>query len=357
MSSPLASVVTGRHVPAASGIGIAFTPFETRTDVILRLASRADQLGLDRVDVAEAWTDDAFVLLAQIAARTSRIGLGASVVSTWGRTPATIAMAASGLQRCSGNRFALGIGAGSPPLTEGLHGIAWAPPAQRLRATLTAVRALLAGERLPAPAAGARPLRLGAVPESPVPIGLAALSPASIRLAGELADAWAPFLWARSRLPQGRALLAEGAARAATPTATRTAVAVPIALGADERAARRLASWWLATYATRMGPLYPRMLAGRFGQAAAVDAIVREAADGRTDLPAVAEGLAGDVTLMAAYDGAHAAVDAWFAAGADTVHLVLPPGLRELELTELLEVVADVAAARRDRARQAPRAA
>jgi alkanesulfonate monooxygenase SsuD/methylene tetrahydromethanopterin reductase-like flavin-dependent oxidoreductase (luciferase family) len=353
MSSPLPSVAPDRHLPAATGVGIAFTPFETRTDVILRLAGRADQLGLDRVDVAEAWTDDAFVLLAQIAARTTRIALGASVVSAWGRTPATIAMAASGLARCSGDRFALGVGAGSPPLTEGLHGTAWSPPAPRLRETLTAVRALLTGERLPAPAAGARPLRLGALPESPVPIGLAALSPGSIRLAGELADAWSPFLWARSQLAQGRALLDEGAARAATPIATRTAVAVPVALGADERAARRMAAWWLATYATRMGPLYPRLLAKRFGQAPAVDAIVRDAADGRPDLPAVAEGLARDVTLMATYDGARAAVDAWFAAGADTVHLVLPPGLRELELTELLDVVADVAAARaRDRSHE-----
>ena len=51
--------------------------------------------------------------------------------------------------------------------------------------TLTAVRALLAGDRLLDPAAGARPLRLGVVPEDPVPIELAALAPASVRLAGE----------------------------------------------------------------------------------------------------------------------------------------------------------------------------
>jgi alkanesulfonate monooxygenase SsuD/methylene tetrahydromethanopterin reductase-like flavin-dependent oxidoreductase (luciferase family) len=357
MSSPSSSIAIDRPVPGASGIGIAFTPFETRSEVILRLAGRADELALDRVDVAEAWTDDAFVLLAQLAVRTTRIGLGASVVSAWGRTPATIAMAASGLQRCSGARFALGIGAGSPPLTEGLHGIAWAPPTRRLRDTLTAVRALLAGERLPAPAAGARPLRLGAVPEAPVPIGLAALSPASIRLAGELADTWSPFLWARSQLAQGRALLAEGAARAASPIATRTAVAVPVALGADESTARQRAAWWLSTYATRMGPLYPRMLADRFGQAAAVDAIMRAAGDGRPDLPAVAEGLAGDVTLMATHDGARAAIEAWFAGGADTVHLVLPPGIGEHELDELLDVVADAAAARAGERREAQPAA
>ena len=68
-----------------------------------------------------------------------------------------------------------------------------------------------------------------------MPIGLAALSPGSIRLAGELADAWAPFLWARSRLPEGRALLEEGASRAEAPTPTRVAVGVPVALGPTTR--------------------------------------------------------------------------------------------------------------------------
>ena len=195
-------------------LGVGFTPFETRADVILRLGARADDLGLDRVEVAEGWSHDSMILLAELAARTSRIDLGTSVISAWGRTPATIALGAAGLQRCSGGRFSLGIGASSPPLTEGFHGIAWDQPVARLRETLTEVRALLTGDRLPNPAPGARPLRLAVPPEVPVPIGLAALSPASIRLAGELADAWAPFLWARSRLQDGRALLQEGESRA-----------------------------------------------------------------------------------------------------------------------------------------------
>ena len=322
-------------------VGLGFTPFETRADVIVRLAERADALGLDRVEVAEGWTHDSTILLAELAQRTSRIGLGTAVISVWGRTPATIALAAAGLQRSSGGRFSLGLGAGSPPLTEGFHGIAWEAPLARLRRTLTAVRALLAGERLPDPAAGARPLRLGVLPEVPVPIGLAALSPGSIRLAGELADAWAPFLWARSRLPEGRALLEEGASRAEAPTPTRVAVGVPVALAPDDAGARRLAAWWLVTYATRMGPLYPRMLGERFGLAAGLDAVVA-AADGQhgPELPAVAEELAREVTLMAGHDDAAAAIEAWFAAGADSLHLVLPPGRPEEELTEIVEVAA-----------------
>ena len=181
-------------------LGVGFTPFETRTDVIARVAGHAEEIGLDRVDVAEGWTHDSLIVLAELAARTSRIGLGTSIISVWGRTPATMALGAAGLQRLSGGRFSLGIGAGSPPLAEGFHGLGWERPLARLRETLIAVRALLAGDRLPEPAPGARPLRLGVVPESPVPILLAALAPGSVRLAGELADGWTPFLWARSRI-------------------------------------------------------------------------------------------------------------------------------------------------------------
>ena len=118
-------------------VGVGFTPFETRTDVIVSLAGHAEDVGLDRVDVAEGWTHDSLIILAELAARTSRIGLGTSIVSVWGRSPATMALGAAGLQRLSGGRFSLGIGAGSPPLAEGFHGRRWDRPLARLRETLT----------------------------------------------------------------------------------------------------------------------------------------------------------------------------------------------------------------------------
>ena len=324
---------------ARMGLGVGFTPFETRTDVISRVTGHAEEIGLDRVDVAEGWTHDSLIVLAELAAQTSRIGLGTGIISVWGRTPATMALGAAGLQRQSGGRFSLGIGAGSPPLAEGFHGVKWERPLSRLRETLIAVRALLGGDRLPEPAADARPLRLGVVPEPPVPIVLAALAPGSIRLAGEVADGWAPFLWARSRIGDGRALLQEGEGRAEAPTPTAASLGVPVALGPDEASARRLAAWWLSTYLTRMGPLYPRMLGERFGMSAAVKAVV-EAADPKAqpELPAVAEELARDVTLFGTYDQAGDTIASWFAAGADNLNLVLPPGHPEEELIEFLDV-------------------
>src|SRR4029077_4068190 len=95
-----------------TNIGIGFVPFETRNAVVARLAIQADEAGLASVGVAEGWTYDSTILLAELAQKTARIGLGASVLSVWGRSPATIALAATGLQRCSGGRFTLRLGGG-----------------------------------------------------------------------------------------------------------------------------------------------------------------------------------------------------------------------------------------------------
>jgi alkanesulfonate monooxygenase SsuD/methylene tetrahydromethanopterin reductase-like flavin-dependent oxidoreductase (luciferase family) len=327
-----------------SSVGAGVTPFQTDAEATIRLAVSAEELGYARFGTAEGWTHDAVVLLTQIAGVTSRIGLGTGVLPVWSRSPAAIAMAAAGLQRASGGRFALGLGASSPPLVEGLHGMTWRRPVSRMRSTLVTVRALLDGDRLPLDREGVRALRLGAPPERRIPILLAALAPSSVRLAGELADHWLPFLWARSRLPDGRVLLAEGQARADSPAQTAVTVSVPLALAEDDETARRIAAGWLLAYLTRMGPLYPRLLRDQFGFAREVDALLEANANGGLPrLPAAAEALARDVTVMATYADAPEAVHLWLEAGADAIDLVLPLGVPEEQLREMLEAAAPAA--------------
>jgi hypothetical protein len=64
------------------------------------------------------------------------------------------------------------------------------------------------------------------------------------------------------------------------------------------------------------------------------------------DLSAAAEDLAHEVTPMGRHDDAARAIDAWFAAGADSVHLVLPPGRPERELAEVIDTAAGIVASR-----------
>ena len=208
------------------------------------------------------------MLLAEVATRTSRIRIGTGVLNIWGRSAAQIAMLATSLHEISDGRFVLGLGAGSPALAEGLHDVAFRAPVQRLAAVTRQVRALLDGGRV-TPAGGGRGLRL-AVGPSPVPIVLAALGPAAIRLTGEVADSWGPFLFPVSALQDG-IRLAEGRRRR-SGRCRQVCPCIPAAVSPDPDQARALASWWVEFYLTKMGPLYPARLR-QLGLAAAVDEV------------------------------------------------------------------------------------
>ena len=197
------------HVPRQLAVG--FTPMEHRREVVARLAMRAEELGYSTVYVAEGWGYDASVLLAEVALRTSRIRVGTGVLNVWGRSAASIAMLASSLADLSGGRFELGLGSGSPPLAEGFHDVPFRAPVARLGQVTRQVRRLLHGERIvPSVLGGSRPLRLAQPTPHVVPIQMAALRPRAVRLCGELADGWLPFLLPASGLDVGRRLLQEG---------------------------------------------------------------------------------------------------------------------------------------------------
>jgi hypothetical protein len=96
-----------------------------------------------------------------------------------------------------------------------------------------------------------------------------------------------------------------------------------------------------------MGPLYARMLRDHFGFADEVDALLGANEDGGPpQLPSAAEVLAREVTVMGAYDEAPDGVRAWLEAGADAIDLVLPLGLPEEQLHEMLRAAAPAASPR-----------
>ena len=71
----------------------------------IALAQAAESLGFDSVWAAEAYGSDAVTVLAAVAARTHRIGIGSAVLQIPGRTPAMTAMTAATLDALSGGRF------------------------------------------------------------------------------------------------------------------------------------------------------------------------------------------------------------------------------------------------------------
>jgi alkanesulfonate monooxygenase SsuD/methylene tetrahydromethanopterin reductase-like flavin-dependent oxidoreductase (luciferase family) len=314
---------------------------ETRRSVVLHLATRAEALGYEAFFVAEGWGHDAGVLLAEVATRTDRITLGTGVLNVWGRTPATIAMLATSLAEASGDRFVLGIGAGSPPLAEGLHDVEFTEPVQRLGSVTRQVRRLLSGQRLDATVErDNRPLKLAVTPQREVRIHLAALGPQSVRLAGELADGWAPFLLPLAGLDPSLRLLREGmTARASSRPLPLIAPCVPTAVSTDPAKALAMASWWVAFYLTSMGPLYRQTL-HRLGHGRAVEQVLAANPTGRTfDVPESARGLLDELTLWGDAEQADQGLARWYAAGAQMPTVVLPPGRSVEELDYILEAM------------------
>lgn len=327
--------MTVSAIPAS--MGVSFTPFEDRVEVIDAVAAHAEARGLGFVSVAEAMSLAAPIVLARLAGRTQRIGLMTGVLSVWSRTPATLALTAAELQRLSAGRFTLGLGAGTAPITEGFHGRAWTAPVDQLQQTCAAVRALLAGDRLPATPGGARPLRLGCPPQTAVPLAVGAITSPSIRVAATVADQWLPFLLPPAAVDAGRELIAAVAPehRSTMPGVT---AAVPVALASDEASAAKIAARWLVTYATRMGPVYPRVLRAH-GYGRELDALLEANADSRDlALPSKATRLADDVLIFGTYDDAPGLCRRWLD-HADALALVAPFGVSAADINATIDAV------------------
>jgi alkanesulfonate monooxygenase SsuD/methylene tetrahydromethanopterin reductase-like flavin-dependent oxidoreductase (luciferase family) len=145
-------------------------------------AADAERLGVDSLWSPEAWAFDAFTPLAYVAAQTSTIRLGTAIAQLGARTPAMLAMSALSMQVLTHDRFVLGIGTSGPQVMEGWHGVSFDKPIQRTRATIETIRAISSGEKVGR-------IRSPLAPKH-VPIYLASLGPANLRLTGELADGW-----------------------------------------------------------------------------------------------------------------------------------------------------------------------
>ncbi|MGN9914255.1 LLM class flavin-dependent oxidoreductase [Phytohabitans sp. LJ34] len=310
--------------------GVALTPMEVRRDVIVRAARLAEDLGYEVFSVAEGWGLDATIVLAEIAAKTTRITLLAGILSVWGRSPATLAMSAVTLHQLSEGRFVLGLGASTRQLVEGWHDVEFANPAGRLRQVATTVRALLAGERAPVTATpGARPLRLGLPPVAELPIWIAATGARTLPVVADLADGWYPIYLRRDRC---RELAAEIGRRRASVDGHRPAVTIaagPVAVvDRNIGAARAVAAACTSQYLARMGDVYPRLIAAQ-GLGAEVD-LVRAAnpphAPGAGVVPPDAQALLDEFTAY----GDEASVQRQLQRWADAVDITMvgiPPGL------------------------------
>ncbi|QYG91016.1 LLM class flavin-dependent oxidoreductase [Iamia sp. SCSIO 61187] len=215
-------------------LGVLFDPHAPDAGAHAR---RLEELGVASVWVPEVWGYDALTGLAHVAAQTTTIGLGTFVVQLGARSPALLATSALSLQSLSGGRFTLGVGVSGPQVMEGWHGVRFTRPVQTTRETVEIIRTVSRGERLvhdgvvyplPLPDSEGRALRPLVAPAH-VPVHIAAMGPANLRLTGEVADGWLGNAFVPEAADVVLDALGEGAAAAGRTLADLDLVA-PVAV-------------------------------------------------------------------------------------------------------------------------------
>ncbi len=159
-------------------------------EAIPDLARTAEAHGFGCAWGGEANNKDPTVMLASIAAVTTRLKIGSAVYHILGRTPATLALQAVGLDELSQGRFLLGIGVSNPTIAK-WHGLPFDRPLGRVREYLEIVRLAMRGEKLKFDGNffSAHGFKLAFNPSGrTIPVYLAAFGPKMSRLAGRLTD-------------------------------------------------------------------------------------------------------------------------------------------------------------------------
>ena len=267
--------------------------FSAASGVDMDLVWEAERLGYDAVWAGEAYGTDAVTPVAWVLAQTKKIKAGTSIMQIPARTPACAAMTAITLQALSGNRFLFGIGPSGPQVIEGWHGVPFGKPLLRTREYIAIIRQILErkapleyrGEHYQIPYTGpgasglGKPLRSIIHGDPGLKIYTAAIAPAGLRTAGEVAEGTLPIFMSPEKPGAITGPVLEGIAKAGngkTLADFDLAPYVRISMGNDLAACRDAIRPNLALYIGGMGARsknYYNDLAKRLGYEAAAVAI------------------------------------------------------------------------------------
>lgn len=160
----------------------------TYEQIVAQVRAAADA-GFSTAWSAQALDWDALTLLAVAGARVPGIGLGTAAVTVPQRHPLVLASQALSVQAATGNRLTLGIGAGIGMMVETMFGLAGDRPARRMREYVSVLAPLLRGEEVTYQGETLTAMGGVHVPGArPPSVLIAALGPAMLRVAGELAN-------------------------------------------------------------------------------------------------------------------------------------------------------------------------
>ena len=242
-------------------------------DAIPELARLAESHGFGCAWGGEANNKDPTVMLSAIAAVTSRMKIGSAVYHILGRTPATLALQAVGLDELSGGRFLLGLGSSNPTIAR-WHGLTLDHPLGRVQEYLEIVVRAMRGEKLDFDgkyfSSHAFKMAFKARQER-IPIYLAAFGPMMTRLAGKITDGVLINMANPKEIRRIVADVKQGAEEAGkNPAAMEIICKIRCSIAPSYGVAREALSHALTYYALAD---YYRNLLGRMGFAPEVEAM------------------------------------------------------------------------------------
>jgi alkanesulfonate monooxygenase SsuD/methylene tetrahydromethanopterin reductase-like flavin-dependent oxidoreductase (luciferase family) len=242
-------------------------------DAIPELARLAEAHGFHCAWGGEANNKDPTVMLSAIAAVTTRLKVGSAIYHILGRTPATLALQAVGLDELSGGRFLLGIGSSNPTIAK-WHGQSLDRPLAQVQEYIQIVRAAMRGEKLNFEGRffTAQNFKLAFKPSGrTIPIYLAAFGPKMTRLAGRISDGVLINMANPAEIRRIAEEVKSGAAEAGKdPSRMEIICKIRCSIAPSYDVAREALSHALTYYALAD---YYRDLLGRMGFAAEVEAM------------------------------------------------------------------------------------
>ena len=341
----------------ATGIGYSGASMRIDMDFV----HEVERLGYDSIWTAEAYGSDAVTPLAYIAALTTKIKLGTSIMQIPGRTPAMCAMTMSTLDAISGGRALVGLGLSGPQVVEGWHGVPYGKPAARTREYVEILRKIWAreepveyhGQEYQLPYTGPGATGLGKPLKSilhgrQLPVYLATMGPINIRNTAELADGWLPIWFSPKRMNLFRPALEEGFKRAGNGKGYKDfdiAAGCTVAIGDDVKALLAMQKPNLALYMGGMGAKeknFHNEMAIKYGYGEAAAKIQELYLSGRKQeaTEAVPDELVDEMSLVGPVERIKSRYGEWEDAGVTTMMV-------QSRQREALTLMADITGASR----------
>jgi 5,10-methylenetetrahydromethanopterin reductase len=243
----------------------------------------AEARGFDSIWLPNVFGFDAVGACSILGWETERIELGTAVTPTYPRHPGALAQQAMTTQAACGGRFALGIGLSHQLVIEGMYGLSYDKPAKHMAEYLKVIAPLLRGEGVDYEGDQLTgKMKLDVPGADPVPLIVAALGPAMLKLAGAVAHGTTTWMTGPRTIAEHIVPGISAAAEAAGHGAPRIVCGLPICLTDDVAGARELIGKTLQIYG--MLPSYRAMLDREGVEGPAELALVGDEATLRADI-------------------------------------------------------------------------